>query len=399
MKFTFFYHSLVSDWNHGNAHFLRGVVSELISRGHQVQVFEPVDGWSRDNLLADHGPRALDQFQMAYPQLSSVLYDRKTLDLQQIAEASDVIIVHEWNEAWLVNELGSLRNTLQKGNNTDQSFLLLFHDTHHRAVSEPEWIKRFQLEFYDGILAFGDVLTEVYRAHGWLNSVWTWHEAADDKIFYPRAPNDMYPSGDLVWIGNWGDDERTRELDTFLFNPVRELNLSCHIYGVRYPTSVLEQLRQSNINYCGWLPNFRAPEVFANHAATVHVPRRYYVERLPGIPTIRPFEAMACGIPLISAPWQDTENLFTPGEDFLIANNSAEMQQHLRTVLNDKDYAQDLADHALKTIRTRHTCSHRVDQLLEIIESLGAPTIESVTAQTVEAIDTHFSGGSPRVYH
>lgn len=55
MKFTFFYHSLVSDWNHGNAHFLRGVVSELISRGHQVQVFEPVDGWSRDNLLADHG--------------------------------------------------------------------------------------------------------------------------------------------------------------------------------------------------------------------------------------------------------------------------------------------------------------------------------------------------------
>lgn len=399
MKFTFFYHSLVSDWNHGNAHFLRGVVSELINRGHQVQVFEPMGGWSRDNLLADHGPHALDQFQMAYPQLNSVLYDRKSLDLQQVAEASDVIIVHEWNEAWLVNELGNLRNNLQKGNNADQSFLLLFHDTNHRSVSEPEWLRRFQLEFYDGVLASGDILSNVYRAHGWPNSVWNWHAAADDKIFYPRPPNDIYPSGDVAWIGNWGNDERARELDTFLFNPVRELALACHVYGVRYPTPVLEQLRQSHITYCGWLPNFRAPEVFANHAVTIHVPRHCYVETLPGIPSIRLFEAMACGIPLISAPWQDSEHLFTPGEDFLIAHNAAEMQHHLRRVLNDKDQARHLADHALTTIRSRHTCSHRVDQLLEIIESLGAPTIESITAEIMKSIDAHFSGGAPRVYH
>jgi spore maturation protein CgeB len=399
MKFTLFYHSLVSDWNHGNAHFLRGVVSDLLSRGHQVKVFEPANGWSRENLLADHGPSALEQFQRVYPQLTSELYDQQSLDLHQIAEASDVIIVHEWNEAWLVNELGNLRNRLQMGSNADQSFLLLFHDTHHRAVSEPGWIKRFQLEFYDGILAFGEVLSDVYRAHGWHDAVWTWHEAADDKIFYPRQPNDDYPSGDLVWIGNWGDDERTRELETFLFRPVRELNLSCHIYGVRYPSAVLQQLRADNINYCGWLPNFRAPEVFANHAATVHVPRRYYAESLPGIPTIRPFESMACGIPLISAPWQDSEQLFTPGEDFLVAHNSEEMQQHLHTLLADKDYAQHLADRALNVIRTRHTCSHRVDQLLEIIESLGVPAIESVTAQIMESIDAHFTGGSTHAYH
>ncbi|MGH8174867.1 MAG: glycosyltransferase, partial [Steroidobacter sp.] len=48
MKFVLFYHSLVSDWNHGNAHFLRGVVSELLARGHAVDVYEPENGWSRD---------------------------------------------------------------------------------------------------------------------------------------------------------------------------------------------------------------------------------------------------------------------------------------------------------------------------------------------------------------
>jgi spore maturation protein CgeB len=39
-----FYHSLLSDWNHGNAHFLRGTVRELIRRGHEVVVYEPKDG-------------------------------------------------------------------------------------------------------------------------------------------------------------------------------------------------------------------------------------------------------------------------------------------------------------------------------------------------------------------
>ena len=54
------------------------------------------------------------------------------------------------------------------------------------------------------------------------------------------------------------------------------------------------------------------------HRVTVHVPRRPYAQALPGIPTIRVFEALACGIPLVSAPWDDVEGLFRPGEDFLI---------------------------------------------------------------------------------
>lgn len=373
MKFSLFYHSLVSDWNHGNAHFLRGIVSELLERGHQVQVYEPANGWSKQQLIDTHGLEPIKAFHQAYPQLQmrGQFYDQHTLDLEQIAEDSDVIIVHEWNEPWLVNGLGELRNRIQYGSNRGQPFTLLFHDTHHRAVSDPEWIKRFNLECYDGILAFGDILTNVYRAHGWSDTVWTWHEAADIRVFYPREPSADFPRGDLVWIGNWGDDERTRELETFLFEPIRNLELNAHIYGVRYPQLVLDQLEADGIHHCGWLPNFRAPQVFANHAVTVHVPRRYYAETLPGIPTIRPFEAMACGIPLISAPWQDSENLFTPGEDFLVARNTEQMEKHLRTILNDRDFAQHLANQARSTILSRHTCGHRVDQLLNLIGDAG----------------------------
>jgi spore maturation protein CgeB len=109
------------------------------------------------------------------------------------------------------------------------------------------------------------------------------------------------------------------------------------------------------------------PEVFARFRVTVHVPRRPYVNLLSGIPTIRPFEALACQIPLVSSPWKDTDKLFDPGRDFLLAKDGSEMKRHLRALLSDKNMARDLAQHGLKTIRARHTCAHRVDELMSII--------------------------------
>jgi len=188
-------------------------------------------------------------------------------------------------------------------------------------------------------------------------------------VFYPRT-KDSY-EGDLVWIGNWGDEERTAELHEFMLKPVKELGLRAKVYGVRYPDHALKALAEAGIEYGGWLPNYQAPEVFAKYKVTVHVPRRPYTEALPGIPTIRPFEALSCGIPLISAPWEDAENLFTPGRDFLVARNGEEMKQHLKTVLTDQRRALDLTCNGCKVINRRHTCSHRVNELEKICEELG----------------------------
>jgi spore maturation protein CgeB len=103
----------------------------------------------------------------------------------------------------------------------------------------------------------------------------------------------------------------------------------------------------------------------------VHIPRRPYVENLPGIPTIRVFEALACGIPLICAPWHDAEGLFRPGRDYLVAENGREMTRLLREVLTDDALAAALVESGLETIRARHTCRHRVDELLSILKQCG----------------------------
>ncbi|TNC46878.1 glycosyltransferase [Rubellimicrobium rubrum] len=362
MRFLFYTHSLISDWNHGNAHFLRGVMRDLNRRGHETLALEPQESWSRDNLLADQGQGALASFHRDFPGLTASIYDA-SFDHEAALDAADVVIVHEWSEPALVARIGAART---RGGR----FTLLFHDTHHRAVSAEGEIGAMDLSGYDGILAFGEALRERYLKAGWGRQVFAWHEAADDALFHPipGEPED----GDLVWIGNWGDDERSAELSEFLIEPARDLGLRSTVRGVRYPAEALAKLDAAEIDYGGWIPNAEVPRAFARYRVTVHVPRRPYVEQLPGIPTIRPFEALACGIPLVSAPWDDVEGLFRPG-DFLWARNGDEMRTQLRTLVNDPAARAEQAQRGLETIQARHTCRHRVDELMRTLDQFRAP--------------------------
>ena len=366
MRVVLFCHSLLSCWNHGNAHFVRGVVTELSARGHDVRVYEPADAWSMQNLLAEpRGAAAMESMRAVYPHLRSQRYTLDSLDLDAVLEGADLVLVHEWSEPELVARLG--RHRARGGR-----YRLLFHDTHHRSVTAPHEMARYDLEHYDGVLAFGEVIRELYLDRGWGRRAWTWHEAADTRVFrpLPQATREE----DLVWVGNWGDEERTAELHEFLLKPVKALKLKARVYGVRYPDHGQQALAEAGIQYGGWMPNHEAPQAFARAKLTVHVPRRPYVTALPGIPTIRVFEALACGIPLVSSPWSDAEGLFTPGRDFLVANDGAEMKRQLSALMKDEGLRRELADNGLRTLRARHTCAHRVDELMDICRALGVDT-------------------------
>lgn len=370
MKIVYFTHSLVSCWNHGNAHFLRGVLDELRRRGHQTVAYEPETSWSRQNLLRDHGPAGLAPFEVKYPDLEAHFYAEAD-DLARMTDGADLVIVHEWNEPDLVARLGTQR---KRG----APFLLLFHDTHHRAVSAPEEMRAYDLSGYDGVLAFGEALSEVYRAWGWGARVWTWHEAADIHRFRPLGHEEERDG--LIWIGNWGDGERSEELAEFLLAPAQAAGLDLAIYGVRYPEEAVRTVARYGAHLHGWAPNALVPEMFARHMATLHVPRRYYAKVLPGIPTIRVFEALACGIPLVSAPWDDAEQLFRPGTDYLVAHDGEQMAARLGELARDPEMRTELAASGLETVRARHTCAHRADELLTIVDELSQPHAMRITA-------------------
>lgn len=367
LSIRFFAHSWISDWNHGNAHFLRGLARELVRMGHQVRCYEEIGSWSLSNLVqeGEAGARSIDEFHLTYPELDVRFYQRDggfgAFLNRELADA-DLVVIHEWNEPDVVNEILARKQRF--------GFRALFHDTHHRAYTNANQILRFQLNLFDGVLAFGDVIRKIYSEGFGVAKAWTFHEAADVSVFRPLERPKV---SDVVWIGNWGDEERTQELMEFLVTPAERLiadNRRVLVHGVRYPEDARNTLSGAGIDYAGYLPNLSAPEVYARARMALHVPRRQYANGLSGVPTIRVFEVLACGIPLICAPWMDTEHLFRSGQDYLLARDGAEMSSILAELLENETARQQIASSGLETIRQHHTCKHRAEQLMDICEEI-----------------------------
>lgn len=363
-RIRFFVHSLVSDWNNGNAHFLRGLVQALVNQGHEVRCFEELGGWSLSNLVKTEGDAAthsIEQFRTAYPKIVVQFYQQDEslphLLEEQLAEC-DLVVIHEWNGPALVNQVLALKAKL--------GFKALFHDTHHRAISALNELLRFHLHLFDGVLAFGEALRKVYKDGLGIQRVWTFHEAADTERFVPLS---QLPHYDLCWVGNWGDDEREKELKEFLIGPSADLELRTVVYGVRYPLQALESLARAGVEYAGYLPNLSAPQVYSRSLLSLHVPRSQYADKLAGVPTIRVFEALACGAPLLCSPWRDAEGLFRDG-DYVVAENRQAMKSEIKRLLHDARARKQLAANGRETVLARHTCAHRAEQLTGILEEL-----------------------------
>ncbi len=367
LQIIYLAHSVRSDWNNGNAHFLRGLLREMGALGHRVTVREPLQGWSIENLLSEvDGNRSILEFDHEYSGLDVRSYGADESEEMWCGYLSgaDVVVLHEWNEPALAQRLLSLRDKL--------GFKLVFHDTHHRASSSPEQMRRFGLDRFDGIVVFGEALRTIYREQFGLDRVWTLHEAADVQVFRPIKS--VEKEVDVVWVGNWGEGERSAEIREFLLEPAAAISTSDPqrkflVYGVRYPKEGLKALSAAGVEYGGYLPNLDAPRVYAEARATVHIPRQQYTSAMAGIPTIRVFEALACGIPLISAPWRDVENLFRPG-DLYFAENGTAMVAAMRALLGEPARAMEQAARGLETVLARHTCVHRAYELTAICEEL-----------------------------
>ena len=273
------------------------------------------------------------------------------------------MIVHEWTDPALIASIGRVR---ARGGR----FLLMFHDTHHRAVSAEDEIAGMDLSGYDAVLAFGETLRQRYLAAGWGRQVVTWHEAADTRLFQPASPRTERRSDLGRQLG------RRRALG-------RADGVSCRAGGADAPLGHGPRRalsargagqagggghRLSRVDrQCRCARRVRPPPADDPCPA-----RRPYVEALPGIPTIRVFEALACGIPLVSAPWDDAEGLFRPG-DYLTAANGEEMARQIARLLTDADLRRTTVAAGLETIRARHTCRHRAEELLETIAGLDHP--------------------------
>src|SRR5262249_47782457 len=153
LRVVLFSPSLVSDRGQESVHFLRGVVGELIARGHDVHVHQPVDEW----VLQEHVARKGDPTHLPPSCAGASIHDdtRENLDLEQALDGANLVLVHDRTEPWLIASLGAHRAR-------HRGYRLLFHDTSHRSASDPESLARLDLSAYDGVLVLGSSVRDRY---------------------------------------------------------------------------------------------------------------------------------------------------------------------------------------------------------------------------------------------
>lgn len=334
-----------------DAHFACGVLRELGVRGHEASGLELARAEGDGTAFAE-----------AYPELTIETGDAAGLAAR--LEAAELVIVHDGCDPAAIAAAGAARGKA--------GFTLLLHDTHARPVAGEAAAPLPGLDGYDGVLAACDALTTIYREAGWGERAASWHFAADTRLFHPPHPQDEIDRDGVVWFGNWNGGARADVWEDFLLNAAFAQDIHLDVYGAGYPDQARRLMHHYEARYRGPVANSAVPGIFARHQSSVHLPRPDLAAALPGYAAIGIFEVMACGLPLITAPWEDADGLFRSGQDYAYAESLETMARHMRDVEQDEVARARLIASALQTIRTRHNCGVRADALLRFVDGLAA---------------------------
>ncbi|MDX6636202.1 MAG: hypothetical protein QOF06_2405 [Solirubrobacterales bacterium] len=287
-----------------------------------------------------------------------------TLDPETDLDDADLVVVHEANDLPLIARIGAHR--ARHG-----GYRLLFHDTHPRAYTASREMRRYDFSNYDGVLTPSEAVRCAHLEDGRTERAWIWREAVDTRLFHPLPA--IEPDCDVVWIGDWSAI-RNSDLRALLLRPARQLRMRGHLHISDAPPSTRFRVRLAGLHCRGSVADAQISAVFARHRLTVDFPQR--AETAPGTPTTGFLQALACGVPLISTPWEDTEGLFQVERDYLIARDRAEMREAMQAIVEFPEFADELREHGLATVRAGNTCAHRGDELLAIDAELRGATLE-----------------------
>jgi spore maturation protein CgeB len=336
--------SVTSSWGNGHATTYRGLMRELVRRGHRVTFLERDMPWYADNRDLPKPPYGRT---MLY---SSV--DELRRRWSATVTAADVIILGSFvpDGAEIARWLIARSRGLTAFYDIDTPVTMT-----RLEKGDADYISLDLVPQFDLYLSFtgGPTLSRLERDFG-ARVARPLYCSADTEIYKPR---DHPLKWDLGYIGTYSAD-RQPALEELLITPLRELpKLKGVVAGPQYPDDVSWP---RNIRRIEHLPPDRHRAFYAAQRFTLNVTRRDMV-RAGFSPSIRLFEAAATGTPIISDWWQGLDQFFTPGEEILVVKSSEDVVRALRDT--GEEQRNSIAEKARARVLAGHTAAHRALEL------------------------------------
>jgi spore maturation protein CgeB len=356
--------SITSSWGNGHATTYRALVRELVQRGHDVLFLERDRTWYAENRDLPNPPFG-----------RCLLYDspqQLRRDFACHVREADLVIVGSFVPDgvvvgdWVQQEARGIRAFYDIDTPVTLARL---------ARGEHDYLAPRQIPGYDLYLSFtgGPTLGRLEHQYGSPRAR-VLYCSVDPELYFPQAgPQSI--QWDLGYMGTYSDD-RQPSVEALLLEPARRWPAGRFaVAGPQYPASIDWP---ANVNYIHHLPPSEHRAFYNSQRFTLNITRADMIAA-GWSPSVRLFEAAACGTPIISDRWAGLETLLTPGREILLAGSPGEMLEILQG-WNEGDRLA-LARRARERILSEHTAAHRAKQLEGYtFELLQTNTTQSETA-------------------
>jgi spore maturation protein CgeB len=345
--------SITSSWGNGHATTYRGLVGELAARGHTVLFLERDVEWyaaNRDLPRPPHGRTVL------YHNLGE-LRRRFTA---QVREADLVIVGSYVPEGAKVGDwVTRTAQGVTAFYDIDTPVTLARLARGDVAYLTPALIPR-----YDLYLSFtgGPTLERLEREYG-AQAARALYCSVDPAIYHPEPAELRW---DLGYMGTYSAD-RQRGLTHLLMEPARRWwDGRFVVAGPQYPASIRWP---ANVRRIDHLPPARHRGFYTAQRYTLNLTRADMIAA--GFsPSVRLFEAAACGTPIVSDAWNGIETVLTPGREVLLARTAADVLAYVRDLPEAERLA--IGARARARILAEHTAARRAEELEAHVLGLAA---------------------------
>jgi spore maturation protein CgeB len=352
MKIVFLGLSITSSWGNGHATNYRALVRELTNRGHDVLFLERDKPWYASQRDLPEPPWGRTALYGSLEELEDHADDIAAAELVVIGSyVPEGVAVAEW--------------VLERSGGTaafydiDTPITLARLRRGGAEYLSPELVGRFDL-----YLSFtGGPTLEVLEEELGARRALAFYCLVDPEAYRPLQET---PYWDLGYLGTYSDD-RQPVLERLLVEPARAMAAADFaVAGPQYPEHMEWPENVERIEHVA--PDDH-PGFYASQRFTLNVTRA--AMRAAGwSPSVRLFEAAACAVPVISDRWDGLDQVFTPGEEILIADSPEDVVRYLTDTGEDKRLA--LGERARARVLAEHTAERRCEQLEAEVAEVAA---------------------------